>query len=183
MKSMLTSGFRWDTSSSLLGESPLQMTACHTLNAEWKDELFSLVLLLPSCSQATGVGEDQLLVTVLPGLPTAAEFFLLPDKLLTEGKAEKTSAHLDQVRQQQLLCVQHVIPSLCRRKDFTSLSSWKLIHNNMFKTSLCLCESPVDPLFQQHLGPCCSLKNNPKFKFLLPPAGVSTDLLKHVPVF
>lgn len=48
--------------------------------------------------QATGVREDQLLVTVLPGLPTAAEFFLLPDKLLTEGKPEKSSAHLDQVR-------------------------------------------------------------------------------------
>lgn len=47
--------------------------------------------------QATGVGEDQLLVTLLPGLPTAAEFFLLPDKLLTEGKAEKSSARLDQV--------------------------------------------------------------------------------------
>uniref|UniRef100_A0A8C7Y9I6 Sortilin related VPS10 domain containing receptor 1 n=1 Tax=Oryzias sinensis TaxID=183150 RepID=A0A8C7Y9I6_9TELE len=33
--------------------------------------------------------EDQLLVTVLPGLPTTAEFFLLPDKQLTEGKPEK----------------------------------------------------------------------------------------------
>lgn len=54
--------------------------------------------------QATGVREDQLLVTVLPGLPTAAEFFLLPDKQLTEGKPEKSSAHLDQVRQQAPLC-------------------------------------------------------------------------------
>uniref|UniRef100_A0A8C7Y4R7 Sortilin related VPS10 domain containing receptor 1 n=1 Tax=Oryzias sinensis TaxID=183150 RepID=A0A8C7Y4R7_9TELE len=41
--------------------------------------------------------EDQLLVTVLPGLPTTAEFFLLPDKQLTEGKPEKSSAHLDQL--------------------------------------------------------------------------------------
>ncbi len=49
--------------------------------------------------------EDQLLVTVLPGLPTAAEFFLLPDKQLTEGKPEKSYAHLDQVRQQLLLCL------------------------------------------------------------------------------
>lgn len=47
--------------------------------------------------------EDHLLVTVLPGLPTVAEFFLLPDKQLTEGKPEKSSAHLDQVRHQLLL--------------------------------------------------------------------------------
>ncbi|KAF7645216.1 hypothetical protein LDENG_00208390, partial [Lucifuga dentata] len=46
---------------------------------------------------ATGVREDQLLVTILPGLPTTAEFFLLPDKQLTEGKPEKSSAHLDQL--------------------------------------------------------------------------------------
>uniref|UniRef100_A0A8B9LDH9 VPS10 domain-containing receptor SorCS2 n=1 Tax=Astyanax mexicanus TaxID=7994 RepID=A0A8B9LDH9_ASTMX len=39
---------------------------------------------------ATDVSPDQLLVTVLPGLPTAAEFFLLPDKEITEGKPEKT---------------------------------------------------------------------------------------------
>ncbi|MEQ2178571.1 hypothetical protein GOODEAATRI_015455, partial [Goodea atripinnis] len=45
-----------------------------------------------------GVREDLLLVTVLPGLPTAAEFFLLPDKQLTEGKPEKSSAHLDQIQ-------------------------------------------------------------------------------------
>lgn len=40
---------------------------------------------------------EHLLVTVLPGLPTAAEFFLLPDKELTEGKADKIITHLDQV--------------------------------------------------------------------------------------
>lgn len=47
--------------------------------------------------QVTGVNPEHLLVTVLPGLPTAAEFFLLPDKELTEGKADKTVTHLDQV--------------------------------------------------------------------------------------
>ncbi|XP_028258691.1 VPS10 domain-containing receptor SorCS1 isoform X2 [Parambassis ranga] len=47
--------------------------------------------------QATGVPEEQLLVTVLAGLPSAAELFLLPDKLLTEGKADKSAAHLDQL--------------------------------------------------------------------------------------
>lgn len=64
--------------------------------------LFSPFLPVPH--QSTGVREEQLLVTVLPGLPTAAEFFLLPDKQLTEGKPEKSSAHLDQVRQ-PLLCL------------------------------------------------------------------------------
>jgi len=43
------------------------------------------------------VNPEQLLVTVLPGLPTTAEFFLLPDKHLTEGKPDKTATHLDQV--------------------------------------------------------------------------------------
>ncbi len=47
--------------------------------------------------QATEVNPEQLLVTVLPGLPTAAEFFLLPDKQLTDGKPDKTATHLDQV--------------------------------------------------------------------------------------
>lgn len=37
------------------------------------------------------------MVAVLPGLPTAAEFFLLPSKDLTERKPEAVSAHLDQV--------------------------------------------------------------------------------------
>uniref|UniRef100_A0A8D3DD34 VPS10 domain-containing receptor SorCS2 n=1 Tax=Scophthalmus maximus TaxID=52904 RepID=A0A8D3DD34_SCOMX len=63
--------------------------------AEWRLDVSRVIK--NSLIQATGVREDQLLVTVLPGLPTAAEFFLLPDKLLTEGKPEKTSAHLDQL--------------------------------------------------------------------------------------
>lgn len=44
---------------------------------------------------------EQLLVSVLPGFPTAAEFFLLPDKQLTDGRADKTAAHLEQVRTQR----------------------------------------------------------------------------------
>uniref|UniRef100_A0AAQ4QHS1 VPS10 domain-containing receptor SorCS2 n=1 Tax=Gasterosteus aculeatus aculeatus TaxID=481459 RepID=A0AAQ4QHS1_GASAC len=57
--------------------------------AEWRLDVSRVIK--NALIQATGVGEDQLLVTLLPGLPTAAEFFLLPDKLLTEGKAEKSS--------------------------------------------------------------------------------------------
>uniref|UniRef100_A0AAQ5YZ64 VPS10 domain-containing receptor SorCS2 n=1 Tax=Amphiprion ocellaris TaxID=80972 RepID=A0AAQ5YZ64_AMPOC len=46
--------------------------------AEWRLDVSRVIR--SSLIQATGVREDQLLVTVLPGLPTAAEFFLLPDK-------------------------------------------------------------------------------------------------------
>nr|XP_020449802.1 VPS10 domain-containing receptor SorCS1-like isoform X2 [Monopterus albus] len=63
--------------------------------AEWRLDMSRVIR--SALIQATGVREDQLLVTVLPGLPTAAEFFLLPDKQLTEGKPEKSSAHLDQL--------------------------------------------------------------------------------------
>ncbi|KAM4612416.1 VPS10 domain-containing receptor SorCS1 [Polymixia lowei] len=63
--------------------------------AEWRLDVSRVIK--KSLIQATGVREDELLVTILPGLPTAAEFFLLPDKELTEGKPEKSAAHLDQL--------------------------------------------------------------------------------------
>nr|XP_033480739.1 VPS10 domain-containing receptor SorCS1 isoform X3 [Epinephelus lanceolatus] len=63
--------------------------------AEWRLDVSRVIR--NSLIQATGVPEDQLLVTILPGLPTAAEFFLLPDKQLTEGKPDKSAAHLDQL--------------------------------------------------------------------------------------
>ncbi|XP_054634331.1 VPS10 domain-containing receptor SorCS1-like isoform X2 [Dunckerocampus dactyliophorus] len=47
--------------------------------------------------QATDVSGDQLLVTVLPGLPTTAELFLLLDKQSIEAKAEKNAAHLNEL--------------------------------------------------------------------------------------
>uniref|UniRef100_A0A8C2K2D6 VPS10 domain-containing receptor SorCS2 n=1 Tax=Cyprinus carpio TaxID=7962 RepID=A0A8C2K2D6_CYPCA len=63
--------------------------------AEWRLDVSRVIK--NSMVQATGVNSDQLLVTVLPGLPTVAEFFLLPDKQLTEGKPDKTATHLDQL--------------------------------------------------------------------------------------
>nr|XP_019939359.1 PREDICTED: VPS10 domain-containing receptor SorCS1-like [Paralichthys olivaceus] len=63
--------------------------------AEWRLDVSRVIK--NSLIQATGMREDNLLVAVLPGLPTAAEFFLLPDKQSTEGKPEKTAAHLDQL--------------------------------------------------------------------------------------
>uniref|UniRef100_A0A8C9TDU8 Sortilin related VPS10 domain containing receptor 1 n=1 Tax=Scleropages formosus TaxID=113540 RepID=A0A8C9TDU8_SCLFO len=53
--------------------------------AEWRFDVSRVIK--NSMVEATGISEEQLLVTVLPGLPTAAEFFLLPDKELTEKKS------------------------------------------------------------------------------------------------
>uniref|UniRef100_A0AAR2KZF5 PKD domain-containing protein n=1 Tax=Pygocentrus nattereri TaxID=42514 RepID=A0AAR2KZF5_PYGNA len=50
--------------------------------SEWRLDVSRVIK--NSMVQATGVSPEQLLVTVLPGLPTAAEFFLLPDKELLE---------------------------------------------------------------------------------------------------
>ncbi|KPP60847.1 hypothetical protein Z043_121115, partial [Scleropages formosus] len=63
--------------------------------AEWRFDVSRVIK--NSMVEATGISEEQLLVTVLPGLPTAAEFFLLPDKELTEKKPEKIATHLDQL--------------------------------------------------------------------------------------
>uniref|UniRef100_A0A8C6TUA3 Sortilin related VPS10 domain containing receptor 1 n=1 Tax=Neogobius melanostomus TaxID=47308 RepID=A0A8C6TUA3_9GOBI len=63
--------------------------------AEWRLDVSRVIK--NALIQATGMREEQLLVTVLPGLPTAAEFFLLPDKHITEGKPDKSAAHLDQL--------------------------------------------------------------------------------------
>ncbi|XP_026788198.3 VPS10 domain-containing receptor SorCS1 [Pangasianodon hypophthalmus] len=63
--------------------------------AEWRLDVSRVIK--NSMVHVTGVNPEHLLVTVLPGLPTAAEFFLLPDKELTEGKADKTITHLDQL--------------------------------------------------------------------------------------
>lgn len=51
--------------------------------------------------QATGISEDQLLVTVLPGLPTTAEIFIVPATPSRPGPAEEKWAHLDQVAERQ----------------------------------------------------------------------------------
>uniref|UniRef100_A0A7N6AGZ7 PKD domain-containing protein n=1 Tax=Anabas testudineus TaxID=64144 RepID=A0A7N6AGZ7_ANATE len=65
--------------------------------AEWRLDVSRVIK--NSLIQATGVREDQLLVTILPGLPTAAEFFLLPDKQLNEGKPDKNAVLLSALNQ------------------------------------------------------------------------------------
>ncbi|XP_036402233.1 VPS10 domain-containing receptor SorCS1-like isoform X1 [Megalops cyprinoides] len=63
--------------------------------AEWRQDVSRVIK--SSMVQATGVSDKQLLVTVLPGLPTAAEMFILPDKELTKGEEDKSTEHLDQL--------------------------------------------------------------------------------------
>uniref|UniRef100_A0AAX7VDK9 PKD domain-containing protein n=1 Tax=Astatotilapia calliptera TaxID=8154 RepID=A0AAX7VDK9_ASTCA len=46
--------------------------------SEWREDIARVV---KNCMvQVTGISEDQLLVTVLPGLPTTAEIFIVPEK-------------------------------------------------------------------------------------------------------
>ncbi|KAL2102375.1 hypothetical protein ACEWY4_001543 [Coilia grayii] len=68
--------------------------------AEWRLDVSRVIR--NSMVQATGQDREQLLVTVLPGLPTTAEFFLLPDKQVTEGKPKKTTQHLDELSEMVL---------------------------------------------------------------------------------
>lgn len=43
------------------------------------------------------MSEEQLLVTVLPGFPTTAEIFIVPEKRAKHGSTDQRRAHLDQV--------------------------------------------------------------------------------------
>lgn len=55
------------------------------------------MIFLPSLLKVTGITEDQLLVTVLPGLPTTAEVFIVPEKRVKHRGMDEKLAHLDQV--------------------------------------------------------------------------------------
>ncbi|XP_061883144.1 VPS10 domain-containing receptor SorCS1 isoform X2 [Entelurus aequoreus] len=67
---------------------------------EWRLDVSRVIKY--SFIQATGVSEDQVLVSVLPGLPTTAELFLLLDKEFIEGRPEKNAAHLNQLSEVML---------------------------------------------------------------------------------
>ncbi|KAG7219604.1 hypothetical protein INR49_018981 [Caranx melampygus] len=62
---------------------------------EWREDICRVVK--SSMVQVTGISEDQLLVTVLPGLPTTAEVFIVPEKRSRDGATDEKWAHLDQV--------------------------------------------------------------------------------------
>uniref|UniRef100_A0A8C9SRU4 Sortilin related VPS10 domain containing receptor 1 n=1 Tax=Scleropages formosus TaxID=113540 RepID=A0A8C9SRU4_SCLFO len=75
--------------------------------AEWRFDVSRVIK--NSMVEATGISEEQLLVTVLPGLPTAAEFFLLPDKELTEKKSAMRYSSINVYAQMQNEKEQEVI--------------------------------------------------------------------------
>uniref|UniRef100_A0A8D3BVL5 PKD domain-containing protein n=1 Tax=Scophthalmus maximus TaxID=52904 RepID=A0A8D3BVL5_SCOMX len=65
--------------------------------SEWREDICRVVK--SSTVQVTGISADQLLVTVLPGLPTTAEIFILPEKRSRDGATDEKWAHLDQLSQ------------------------------------------------------------------------------------
>uniref|UniRef100_A0A8C4HZG6 Sortilin related VPS10 domain containing receptor 1 n=1 Tax=Dicentrarchus labrax TaxID=13489 RepID=A0A8C4HZG6_DICLA len=69
--------------------------------SEWREDVGRVVK--SSMVQVTGISEDQLLVTVLPGLPTTAEIFIVPEKRSRQGGMDEKWAHLDQVLSHQII--------------------------------------------------------------------------------
>ncbi|XP_024280687.1 VPS10 domain-containing receptor SorCS1-like [Oncorhynchus tshawytscha] len=65
--------------------------------AEWRQDISRVVK--DSMVQVTGINGEQLLVSVLPGLPTAAELFIIPEKRPTEGTMNRKGTHLEQLSQ------------------------------------------------------------------------------------
>ncbi|XP_035029489.1 VPS10 domain-containing receptor SorCS1 [Hippoglossus stenolepis] len=65
--------------------------------SEWREDICRVVK--SSMVQVTGISADQLLVTVLPGLPTTAEVFIVPERRSRDGAAGEKWAHLDQLSQ------------------------------------------------------------------------------------
>ncbi|KAF3708142.1 VPS10 domain-containing receptor SorCS1 [Channa argus] len=65
--------------------------------SEWREDIARVVK--SSMVQVTGISENQLLVTVLPGLPTTAEVFIVPEKRSRNGPVDEKWAHLDQLSQ------------------------------------------------------------------------------------
>lgn len=70
------------------------------------ENLFNEVLLL-LILKVTGISEDQLLVTVLPGLPTTAEIFIVPEKRSRHRAMDEKWAHLNQVLSRQIILMAH----------------------------------------------------------------------------
>ncbi|XP_029691212.1 VPS10 domain-containing receptor SorCS1-like isoform X1 [Takifugu rubripes] len=65
--------------------------------SEWREDIGRVVK--SSTVQVTGISEEQLLVTVLPGFPTTAELFIVPERRVKHGSAEERRAHVDQLSQ------------------------------------------------------------------------------------
>ncbi|XP_061824139.1 VPS10 domain-containing receptor SorCS1-like isoform X1 [Nerophis lumbriciformis] len=64
---------------------------------EWREDIGRVVKR--SVIQVTGISEDQLLVSVLPGLPTTAEIFIVPERRTRVGSVEGRRTHAEQLSQ------------------------------------------------------------------------------------
>ncbi|XP_077469559.1 VPS10 domain-containing receptor SorCS1-like isoform X1 [Stigmatopora argus] len=65
--------------------------------SEWRADIARVVKR--SIVQVTAISEDQLLVTVLPGLPTTAEVFIVPERRRRGRLAAEKRRHLEQLSQ------------------------------------------------------------------------------------
>uniref|UniRef100_A0A665XCU3 Sortilin related VPS10 domain containing receptor 1 n=1 Tax=Echeneis naucrates TaxID=173247 RepID=A0A665XCU3_ECHNA len=103
--------------------------------SEWREDICRVVK--NSMVQVTGISEDQLLVTVLPGLSTTAEVFIVPEKRSRDGTADEKWAHLDQVLSLQIILM---APGRCSAQcgflavtgfhSFPSTCLVEVIHHN-----------------------------------------------------
>lgn len=62
-------------------------------------EPYVISAVLSCASQAADIPDEQLLVAVFPGIPTAAELFLLPPRNQSDGR-KRTEEDLEQVRRE-----------------------------------------------------------------------------------
>ncbi|XP_077351676.1 VPS10 domain-containing receptor SorCS1-like isoform X1 [Festucalex cinctus] len=65
--------------------------------SEWRADIGRVVKR--SVVQVTGISEAQLLVSVLPGLPTTAEIFIVPERRRRGGTMAEKRKHLEQLSQ------------------------------------------------------------------------------------
>ncbi|KAL6101983.1 sorcs1 [Pungitius sinensis] len=65
--------------------------------SEWREDISRVVKR--NMVRVTGINDEQLLVTVIPGLPTTAEIFIVPEKKPRGGRMDEKWAHLDQLSQ------------------------------------------------------------------------------------
>ncbi|XP_034040762.1 VPS10 domain-containing receptor SorCS1-like [Thalassophryne amazonica] len=102
--------------------------------SEWREDICRVVKT--SIVQVTGISEEQLLVSVLPGLPTTAELFIVPEKKTRGGGLDEKWAHLNQLSQVLLSALNQDLIQFTLRPGVqvnvyvTRLSPAPLVDNN-----------------------------------------------------
>uniref|UniRef100_A0AAQ4NPK0 Sortilin related VPS10 domain containing receptor 1 n=1 Tax=Gasterosteus aculeatus aculeatus TaxID=481459 RepID=A0AAQ4NPK0_GASAC len=65
--------------------------------SEWREDISRVVK--SNMVQVTGINDEQLLVTVIPGLPTTAEIFIVPEKKARGGGMDEKCIYLNALNQ------------------------------------------------------------------------------------